>query len=120
MDRHADLGADLTDLLPELRHLTPIVRACQEHWDGGGYPLGIGGEQIPLAARIISVADAFHAMTSDRPYRRAMPLSAAATELRRCAGSQFEPYSVAALLAVVGVTLRKDVESDAARVASAA
>jgi putative nucleotidyltransferase with HDIG domain len=78
-----------------------IVRACHERWDGEGYPDGIAGEQIPLIARIVACCDAYNAMTSDRSYRKALPVSEAVAELRRVSGSQFDPRVVDALLATV-------------------
>ena len=78
-----------------------IVRACHERWDGEGYPDGIAGEQIPLIARIVACCDAYNAMTSDRSYRKALPVSEAVAELRKGSGSQFDPRVVDALLAVV-------------------
>ena len=80
-----------------------IVRSSHERWDGGGYPDGLKGEATPLEARIICACDAYNAMTTTRSYRRAMPPAEAAAELVRCAGSQFDPAVVEALLAVVGV-----------------
>jgi hypothetical protein len=78
-----------------------VVRASHERWDGGGYPDGLVGEAIPLAARIVSACDAYNAMTTDRSYRKALPLEVAAQELRANAGTQFDPRVVDALLAVV-------------------
>ena len=78
-----------------------IVRHHHERWDGGGYPDGIAGPAIPLAARIIAACDAFSAMTTDRSYRAAMPLADACAELRRCAGTQFDPRVVATLVEVL-------------------
>jgi len=80
-----------------------IVRASHERWDGGGYPDGLAGEQIPLEARIVCACDAYNAMTTTRPYREAMEPADAAAELARCAGTQFDPAVVEALLAVVRV-----------------
>jgi HD-GYP domain-containing protein (c-di-GMP phosphodiesterase class II) len=80
-----------------------LVRSCHERWDGEGYPDGLAGEQIPLVARIVACCDAFNAMTSDRSYRRALPLDAALAELRRASGSQFDPLVVDALVAVVAL-----------------
>ena len=77
-----------------------VVRASHERWDGGGYPDGLAGEAIPLAARIVSACDAYNAMTTDRSYRRALPVADALAELERCAGTQFDPDVVAALVAV--------------------
>jgi HD-GYP domain-containing protein (c-di-GMP phosphodiesterase class II) len=78
-----------------------VVRASHERWDGGGYPDGLAGAAIPLAARIVSACDAYNAMTTDRPYRRAMPVAAAVRELRANARTQFDPAVVDALVAVV-------------------
>ena len=71
--------------------------AHHERWDGTGYPRGIAGDEIPLPSRIIFVADAFDAMTSERPYREAISEREALEELRRCAGTQFDPVVVEAL-----------------------
>ena len=73
------------------------MRASHENWDGSGYPDGLKGEEIPLASRIIAVCDAYHAMTSDRPYQAAVPQKEALAELRRCAGSHFDPVVVEVL-----------------------
>jgi HD-GYP domain-containing protein (c-di-GMP phosphodiesterase class II) len=75
-----------------------IVRSCHERWDGKGYPDGLAGEQIPLIARIVSCCDAYNAMTSDRSYRKALPVEVAVEELRSCSGTQFDPQVVAALV----------------------
>ena len=78
-----------------------IVRSHHERWDGRGYPDGLTGADIPFAARIISCCDAFNAMTTDRPYRDALPASVALTELVKHSGTQFDPRVVDALSAVV-------------------
>jgi putative nucleotidyltransferase with HDIG domain len=78
-----------------------VVRASHERWDGGGYPDGLAGEAIPLAARIVSACDAFNAMTTDRSYRKALPLEVAIAELTKHSGTQFAPDVVDALIAVV-------------------
>jgi two-component system cell cycle response regulator len=78
-----------------------VVRSCHESWDGAGYPDGLAGEEIPLIARIVSCCDAFNAMTTDRPYRSALPLEEALAELDRNAGGQFDPGVVAALVLVL-------------------
>jgi HD-GYP domain-containing protein (c-di-GMP phosphodiesterase class II) len=80
-----------------------IVRGSHERWDGGGYPDGLAGEAIPLEARIICACDAYNAMTTTRSYRQAMAPAAAAAELVRCSGTQFDPAVVEALLGVIGV-----------------
>jgi putative nucleotidyltransferase with HDIG domain len=78
-----------------------IVRSCHERHDGGGYPDGLAGEEIPLVARIVCCCDAFNAMTTDRPYRAALPLEDAVAELKRNAGTQFDPLVVDAVVRVV-------------------
>jgi putative nucleotidyltransferase with HDIG domain len=78
-----------------------IVRASHESWDGSGYPDGLAGEEIPIEARIVAACDSFNAMTTNRSYRKAMPVERAIAELERCAGSQFDPAVVAGLLEVV-------------------
>jgi HD-GYP domain-containing protein (c-di-GMP phosphodiesterase class II) len=86
------------------RHFTGaarIVRSCHERWDGGGYPDGLSGEQIPLAARIVFCCDAYDAMTSERPYSTPRTRTLAVAELWACAGSQFDPKVVAALVRTV-------------------
>ncbi len=84
-----------------LTAVAEIVRSCHERWDGWGYPDGLAGEDIPLAARIVFCCDAYDAMTSDRPYRRAMSSQEAAGELLEHAGTQFDPDTVATLLRVL-------------------
>ena len=84
-----------------MREIGRIVRASHESWDGSGYPDGLSGQDIPIEARVVSACDAFNAMTTSRSYRKAMPLQEAVAELRRCAGSQFDPLVVEALLRVV-------------------
>jgi putative nucleotidyltransferase with HDIG domain len=101
MRQHSALGARIVASIGSLAHLAPAIRAEHERWDGAGYPDGLAGDDIPFAARIILATDAWHAMTSDRPYRAALPLDRAVAELERCAGSQFDPAVVAALLALV-------------------
>jgi HD-GYP domain-containing protein (c-di-GMP phosphodiesterase class II) len=83
-----------------------IVRSCHERWDGEGYPDGLAGEEIPLAARIVCACDAWSAMTTDRAYRRALPWSEAGEELLACAGTQFDPQVVDALAAVLGLRVQ--------------
>jgi HD-GYP domain-containing protein (c-di-GMP phosphodiesterase class II) len=78
-----------------------LVRSCHERWDGDGYPDGLAGEDIPLIARIVSCCDAFNAMTTDRPYRSALPFSEALAEVERNSGGQFDPSVVAALMRVL-------------------
>ena len=77
------------------------MRACHERWDGRGYPDGKAGEEIPLEARIIFACDAFHAMTTDRPYRRRLPVEEALRRLQEAAGTQFDPAVVEICLRVL-------------------
>jgi HD-GYP domain-containing protein (c-di-GMP phosphodiesterase class II) len=101
MRRHPELGAKIMEPVPALDGARSLVVACHEHWDGSGYPCGLDGDAIPRGARIILACDAFHAMTSDRVYRAAMPVPDAIAELRRCSGSHFDPDVAAALVGVV-------------------
>jgi len=98
MRRHPEWGAEVVALLPGTQEVAAAVRAHHERWDGTGYPDGLAGEDIPDAARIIAVADAWHAMTSDRSYRRALDDEDARRELEAGAGTQFDPVAVEALL----------------------
>lgn len=97
---HVEWGAELLRHLPECESIARIVRHHHERYDGGGYPDGLKADQIPMASRIITVCDAYGAMVSDRPYRRALPHARALEELRDGAGEQFDPEAVAAVLSV--------------------
>jgi HD-GYP domain-containing protein (c-di-GMP phosphodiesterase class II) len=99
MRQHPIVGEHIIAGTPGLSHLAPSMRAEHEHWDGGGYPDGLAGEEIPLASRITLACDALNAMTNDRPYRPAMTMERAQDELRSGAGTQFDPRTVEALLA---------------------
>lgn len=94
VELHPRIGYRLVQQVPALRSISAAVLHHHEHFDGSGYPSGLRGEQIPLEARLISVADSFSAMISDRPYRAGMPLEDACKELERCAGTQFDPEIV--------------------------
>jgi putative nucleotidyltransferase with HDIG domain len=96
---HSAEGGELAGRFSMFREGRRFIRHHHERWDGKGYPDGIAGEDIPLGARIIAVADSYDAMTSDRPYRKALPHEVAMIELRRGAGSQFDPAVVDAFLA---------------------
>jgi putative nucleotidyltransferase with HDIG domain len=95
---HPAAGAEIVARVRALRRSAEIVRTHHERPDGQGYPLGLRAGDVPVGARILNVADAFDAMTSDRPYRRALSVAAALDELRRAAGSQFDGDVVACLL----------------------
>jgi putative nucleotidyltransferase with HDIG domain len=100
MRRHARIGFDVLKDVPFLAGAAEIVAAHHEAWDGSGYPSGLAGEEIPLGARIFMVADAFDAMATDRPYRRARPYEDCLREIVRCSGTQFDPTVVDALLSI--------------------
>jgi len=88
---HPRIGAKILLRVASFRDALPYVLYHHERWDGTGYPTGKAGEEIPLEARVLAVADAFDAMTSDRPYRRALTREEALAEVERCAGTQFDP-----------------------------
>jgi diguanylate cyclase (GGDEF)-like protein/putative nucleotidyltransferase with HDIG domain len=102
MESHTTIGHRMVNNVPFLQPVAPVILHHHENFDGSGYPTGIAGEQIPLAARIIKVADAFEAMTTPRTYRDARPVEWALGELRRQSGTQFDPAVVQALIAVHG------------------
>jgi HD-GYP domain-containing protein (c-di-GMP phosphodiesterase class II) len=104
MRRHPEIGARIVSEVDGLSHMAPAILADHERWDGKGYPLGLAGDAIPLASRITLACDAYHAMTSDRPYRIAMHHTKAIEELKRTAGTQFDPQVVSALLDVLSTT----------------
>ena len=85
-----------------LQPALPAVLYHHERFDGGGYPTGLAGTDIPDVARIVSVADAFDAMLTDRPYRKGLPVDVAAEEIERCSGTQFDPEYATAFLAALG------------------
>jgi two-component system, cell cycle response regulator len=95
VERHSEVGERILAAAPAMGPVARLVRAGHERYDGRGYPDSRPGREIPLGARIIAVCDAFHAMTSNRPYGRGMSAATAIAELRRCAGSQFDPEVVA-------------------------
>lgn len=94
MRRHPEEGARMVARHRSLQLVVPAVLYHHERWDGTGYPVGLQGEGIPAEARVLAVADAFDAMTTDRAYRRALGEPRAAAELLRCAGTQFDPEIV--------------------------
>jgi putative nucleotidyltransferase with HDIG domain len=99
MRRHCDIGYAVLERIPFLKEAAEIVLSHQECYDGSGYPRGLKGEQIPLGARIFAVADTLDAMISDRPYRKALPISAARDEIQRFSGKQFDPRVVEVFMA---------------------
>ncbi len=103
MKQHPVIGERIVARIPGLEAVAKAIRHEHERWDGNGYPDGLKGDTIPLASRIVLVCDAFHAMTSDRPYREAMPVEDARAELVRNAGTQFDPVIVGALLSSLDI-----------------
>ncbi|RJQ43916.1 MAG: diguanylate cyclase [Gaiellales bacterium] len=99
---HPEAGTEILKHISSLEGFLPVVRHHHEHYDGAGYPDGLKREEIPLGARIIAVADAYQAMISDRPYRKAMPPSQALIELQRGAGRQFDPVVVELFIRMMG------------------
>lgn len=91
MRQHCEIGFRIAKASPDLSPIADWILKHQEHWNGKGYPLGISGEDIPVACRIIAIVDAYDAMTNDRPYRKAIGHEAAIAEIRRFAGTQFDP-----------------------------
>jgi putative nucleotidyltransferase with HDIG domain len=100
MKRHPEIGSQMLRNIPVLEHARDVVMQHHERFDGAGYPQGLEGAEIVLGARIFSIADTLDAITSDRPYRKARSYEVAAEEIRRCAGSQFDPELVRAFLSI--------------------
>jgi len=114
VSRHSLIAERIVAAAPALAPVAKLVRSVHERWDGSGYPDGLAGEAIPLAARVVAVCDAFHAMVSERPYRRAMSAEGALDEMRRCSGSQFDPAVVEAF----AVALKRLADEAAAEAAA--
>jgi HD-GYP domain-containing protein (c-di-GMP phosphodiesterase class II) len=106
MRRHPAIGHAMITHIPFLARASEVVLHHHEAYDGSGYPAGLKGRAIPLGARIFAVADTFDSMTTDRPYRKALPWDVALAEITRCRGTQFDPAVVDALLAVPEHELR--------------
>ena len=102
MEKHPELGEQILAPIDRLKDVRPVVRHCHERWDGDGYPDHIEGEEIPQEARIVFICDAFHAMTTDRVYRKKLPLEEALRRLQEGAGSQFDPEVVEVFLRLIG------------------
>lgn len=98
MKRHPEMGYRIAQSTPELSVVSELILSHHERWDGNGYPHGLKGEEIPMVCRVLAVADAFDAMTSDRAYRKAMSVKEAVLELEGNAGTQFDPYITKVLI----------------------
>jgi diguanylate cyclase (GGDEF)-like protein/putative nucleotidyltransferase with HDIG domain len=101
MSHHSEIGERILSGVPSLERIASTVRSSHERWDGHGYPDGLGGEEIPIGARITFVADAFCAMTEERPYALARSVASACQELCDCSGTQFDPAVVKAFLSAL-------------------
>jgi HD-GYP domain-containing protein (c-di-GMP phosphodiesterase class II) len=113
--RHPAYGRDILEPIRFLHPLIPGVHLHHERWDGRGYPLGLKGNDVPVMARIIAVADTYDAMTSDRAYRRALPHEVATGEIERCSKTQFDPEVVHLFMSGVE-DFRDDIRSKGRRV----
>ena len=120
MHRHCDEGYEFLKQLPEFWEGAELVRLHHERYDGQGYPRGLGGDALPLEASVISVADAWDAMTSDRPYRGALSHDEACAELRRCRGTQWDPRIVDAFIDLISERAPAAISTNAAAVSSPA
>ncbi|MCK9313971.1 MAG: PAS domain S-box protein [Methanocorpusculum sp.] len=101
MQRHPEIGHRIALSAPDLVPIADWILKHHEWWNGKGYPLGLEGEEIPMECRLLAITDAYDAMTSDRPYRKAMTKEAAISELNRCAGIQFDPYLVNLFIEII-------------------
>lgn len=101
--QHVEMSITIIKHLPSMNHVIPAVIGHHERWDGKGYPRGLKGENIPLAARCLAITDAFDAMTSNRPYRSSLSINAALNEIEKNMGTQFDP-----LIANIFIKLVRD------------
>ena len=100
IEKHPEVGYRIAESSPDLLPIAQAILAHHERWDGTGYPRGLQGDVIPLLSRIIAVVDAYDVMTGGRPYKEPMSLKDAVAELKRCAGSQFDPRVVEAFIRI--------------------
>jgi HD-GYP domain-containing protein (c-di-GMP phosphodiesterase class II) len=101
MHQHCEIGHRIASSIHDLEPISDWILKHHERWDGRGYPTGLSGRDIPLACRILAIADAYDAMISDRPYQKALAPEEAIAELRRCAGTQFDPEMVEQFIEIV-------------------
>jgi diguanylate cyclase (GGDEF)-like protein/PAS domain S-box-containing protein len=102
IQKHSDVGHRITQSAPDLAHISDYILKHHEWWNGNGYPLGLKGNEIPLESRIIAIVDAYESMTSGRPHRQAISKNEALAELRKCAGTQFDPSLVKRFIEAIG------------------
>ena len=107
MEKHSLYGVAILQSIKEFKEVLPIVRHHHESWDGTGYPDRLSGNKIPLGARILSVADAFESMITDRPYRRGLTIDETKEELLKHSGKQFDPQIVSVLVSILEDETRK-------------
>lgn len=101
MQQHVDMSIAIVKHLPSLNYVIPAIMGHHERWDGRGYPRGLKGDQIPISARCLAIADSFDAISSKRPYKDALPTDVALKEIERCAGTHFDPQMAATFVAMV-------------------
>ena len=101
MQRHCEIGHQIASTVPDLEPIADLILKHHEQWDGKGYPLSLSGREIPLSCRILTIVDAYDAMVSHRPYRKAMFKEDALAELKRCSGTQFDPGLVEGFIKVL-------------------
>ena len=101
MKTHPEIGYRIAMASPDFAPIAELILTHHERWDGTGYPNRIAGERIPLLSRILAVADAYDAMTEDRVYRKALPREVAMNEIRKNAGTQFDPYIAEVFLEII-------------------
>jgi len=99
--RHPEIGYNIAQSSPQIAHIARLILSCHENWDGSGYPAGLAKEKIPLLSRIVAIADSYDVMTSKRTYKDAMNSDDAVKELRRCAGTQFDPALIEKFIEVL-------------------
>jgi len=101
MKKHSEIGYRIAQTSPDFHQIADWILKHHEWWDGNGYPLGLKAGEIPLQCRMLAIADAFDAMMNDRPYRQAKTLEETIAELRRCAGTQFDPILIEHFLTIL-------------------
>jgi HD-GYP domain-containing protein (c-di-GMP phosphodiesterase class II) len=107
MKRHPEIGNSIARSVPDLVAIAEAILSHHEHWDGTGYPRGLTGAQIPLISRILAVVDAYDAMTNGRPYMKAISHQEAAEEIKRCAGTHFDPELAGLFTKIVSTAVRR-------------